>query len=117
MMSEMVNMAPPWQGLTQAEVCSVVASGLRPEISAGLAVDMPSGWSQLMNQCWNQEPTQRPQFKVIHELLDQIEISSDNDQITDNSWLQPSNDGTELDLEVYHSFVDAPASSEAKALL
>ena len=70
-----------------------------------------------MNQCWNQEPTQRPEFKVIHELLNQIQINSDNDRIIDNSCLQPPNNVTEINLEVYHSFVDAPASSEARALL
>ena len=56
-MSEMVNMAPPWQGMSPEEVPRVVAAGERPVIAPALAVNAPIGWNELMQQCWDQDAT------------------------------------------------------------
>ena len=71
-MSEMVTMAPPWQGMTGEDVCHAVAAGERPLIAPELAASAPTGWSELMQQCWDQDPTIRPNFDVIHDALEQI---------------------------------------------
>ena len=71
-MSEMVNMAPPWQGMTPEEISSAVATGERPLIAPELAASAPTGWIELMQQCWDQDPTNRPNFDVIHDTLEQV---------------------------------------------
>ena len=72
-MSEMVNMAPPWQGMTRAEVSHAVAAGERPLIATELASSAPIGWFKLMEQCWDQKPTNRPDFDAIHDALTQVQ--------------------------------------------
>ena len=49
-MSEMVNMAPPWQGMTPEEISRAVAAGERPLIAPELAANAPTGWIELMQQ-------------------------------------------------------------------
>ena len=71
-MSEMVNMAPPWQGMTPEEISSAVAAGERPIIVPELAASAPTGWIELMQQCWDQDPTNRPNFDAIHDALKQV---------------------------------------------
>ena len=73
-MSEMVNMAPPWQGMTREEISSAVAASERPFIAPELAASAPTGWIELMQQCWDQDPTNRPNFDAIHDVdaLEQI---------------------------------------------
>ena len=68
-MSEMIIMAPPWQGMTREEVSCAVAAGERPVIASELAASAPTGWIQLMEQCWDQNPSNRPTFDVIHDAL------------------------------------------------
>ena len=72
-MSEMITMAPPWQGVTREAVLSAVAAGSRPSIASELAASAPTGWTELMQQCWDQEPQNRPDFDAIHNDLKQIE--------------------------------------------
>ena len=77
-MSEMVNMAPPWlPGMTQKEVTvsRAVAASQRLAISSELAASAPTGWIELMQQCWDQDPKSRPNFDVILGTLNQIESS------------------------------------------
>ena len=71
-MSEMVNMAPPWQGMTPEEISRAVAAGERPSIAPELAAIAPTGWIELMQQCWDQDPTNRPNFDAIHDALEQV---------------------------------------------
>ena len=71
-MSEMVNMAPPWQGMTRDQVTHVVAAGERPSVAPELAASAPTGWIELMQQCWDQDPAHRPNFDLIHDALEQI---------------------------------------------
>ena len=78
-MSEMVNMAPPWQGMTRAEVSHAVAAGERPLITPELASSAPIGWIKLMEQCWDQKPTNRPDFDAIHDALTQVQGNMDSE--------------------------------------
>ena len=78
-MSEMVNMAPPWQGMTTKEVSFAVAAGERPVIAPELAASAPTGWIELMEQCWDQHPTNRPTFDAIHDSLAQFRDSMDSE--------------------------------------
>ena len=71
-MCEMVNMAPPWQGMTRDEVTYAVAAGERPLIAPELEASAPTGWIELMQQCWDQDPTNRPNFDAIHDALEQV---------------------------------------------
>ena len=71
-MSEMVNMAPPWQGMTPGEISSAVAASERPLLTPELAASAPTGGIELMQQCWDQDPTNRPNFDAIHDALKQV---------------------------------------------
>ena len=74
-MSEMVNMAPPWQGMTPEEISRAVAASERPLIAPELAASAPTGWIELMQQCWEQDATNRPNFDAIHDALEQVQGS------------------------------------------
>ena len=74
-MSEMVNMAPPWQGMTPEEISRAVAASERPLIAPELAASAPTGWIELMQQCWDQDATNRPNFDAIHDALEQVQGS------------------------------------------
>ena len=78
-MSEMIIMAPPWQGMTREEVSCAVAAGERPVITSELAASAPTGWIELMQQCWDQDPTNRPTFDAIHDALKPIRDSMDSE--------------------------------------
>ena len=74
MMSEMINMKPPWPGMATAEEVSLaVSAGGRPSIATDLAASAPTGWIELMQQCWHQDSTVRPSFDEIHNRLKQIQ--------------------------------------------
>ena len=81
-MSEMINMAPPWPGMPREELTRAVAAGGRPTILAEHAASAPEGWSELMHQCWDQNPTVRPEFLAIHRKLKQIRIIMDSESAT-----------------------------------
>ena len=74
-MSEMIIMAPPWQGMTREEVSCAVAAGERPVIASELAASVPTGWIKHMQQCWDQNPTNRPTFDAIHDALKPLQDS------------------------------------------
>ena len=78
-MSEMIIMAPPWQGMTREEVSCAVAAGERPVIASALAANAPTGWIELMEQCWDQDPTKRPDFDAIHNSLTQVQGNMDSE--------------------------------------
>ena len=78
-MSEMIIMAPPWQGMTREEVSCAVAAGGRPVIASELAASAPTGCIELMQKCWDQDPTNRPTFDAIHDALKPIRDSMDSE--------------------------------------
>ena len=84
-MSEMVNMAPPWQGMTPKEISLVVAAGERPIIAPELAANAPTGWIELMQQCWDQDPITRPDFDDIHVTLNQLSSNAERDHAFANA--------------------------------
>ena len=71
-MSEMVNMAPPWSGMKPEELSRTVVTGGRPLIAPEHVASVPNGWIELMQQCWDQDPTNRPNFDAIHDTLEQV---------------------------------------------
>ena len=85
-MSEMVNMAPPWPGLTREEIFCAVDTG-RPSVVSEHETSTPSGWSELMHQCCDQDPAKRPEFSTIVDKLQLIEtslkVSNDSKLIAD----------------------------------
>ena len=78
-MSEMINMAPPWEGMTREEVTCAVAAGRRPSIMPGYCDSAPNGWKELMCKCWDQDPAERPDFEVVHTQLTQIQSNLDEE--------------------------------------
>ena len=84
-MSEMVNMTPPWQGVTPEEVSCTVAAGERPVIASALGASAPTGWIELMEQCWDQHPENRPEFDAIHNTLRQIGRNTECGHELDNA--------------------------------
>ena len=77
MMSEMVNMAPPWSGMKPQELSRTVVTGGRPLIVPEHAASVPNGWVELMEQCWDQDAENRPTFDAIHSALKKIRNRND----------------------------------------
>ena len=57
---------------------AIAPNGYRPEIKS----DVPDCWRKLIEKCWSQDPSQRPTFSEIVDLLkiDQDFITSTVDQ-------------------------------------
>ena len=100
----MIIMAPPWQGITREDVSSAVAAGERPVIASELAASAPTGWIELMQKCWDQDPTNRPTFDAIHDALKPLRDSMDSEGAESERPLRPNkilrqtplNSGTEM---------------------
>ena len=88
-MYEMVKMAPPWQGMTTEDVSRAVAAGERPILAPELATSAPTGRIGLMEQCWDQYPTNRPDFDAIHNSLAQVRGNMDNEGAESEGPSQP----------------------------
>ena len=71
-MYEMVNMAPPWSGMKPEELSRTVVTGGRPLIAPEHVASVPNGWIELMEQCWDQNAENRPNFDAIHNTLKEI---------------------------------------------
>ena len=115
-MSEMINMEPPWPGMTRAEVSRHVADGGRPQIVPEHAADVPNGLIELMEQCWDQDPTMRPAFVAIHDTIKQMRSDVEQGDHENNSAFDTSrqtrsettrlvahDDTTDHEMEMYHS--------------
>ena len=64
--------------MTREEVSCAVAAGERPVTASELAASVPTGWIKLMQQCWDQDPTNRPTFDAIHDALKPLQDSMDS---------------------------------------
>ena len=118
-MSEMINMTPPWPGMTRAEVSRHVAGGGRPQIKPQHAADVPNGLTELMEQCWAQDPTMRPTFVEIYDKIKQMRSNVGHGDHENNSAFDTSRqtrsettrlvahddtpDHRMTDMEMYHS--------------
>mmetsp|Transcript_3730 Transcript_3730/g.9424 ORF Transcript_3730/g.9424 Transcript_3730/m.9424 type:complete len:241 (+) Transcript_3730:2297-3019(+) len=65
---ELLTRRMPYEGLTAPQVAMEVARGGRPPLPAAGA-EKPARWVQLMTQCWADEPTERPTFKTVLQVL------------------------------------------------
>lgn len=66
---EMVSMQLPFYGMDPTAAANqVLQGGLRPHIPQFC----PQPVAVLISSCWNQEPTLRPSFKQIGELIKRI---------------------------------------------
>ena len=108
-MSEMINMSPPWPAATDEDIYRNVAQGERPQISDNRAAECPDGWCELMHQCWDQDPANRPAFAFVHEQLCHIQgnLSSGHALEPPDQALQGIRiDNTqEVDMETYYSLL------------
>ena len=62
---EIVARKIPWEGLTPVEATHRVAVGERMDIPAGC----PPVLAKIMEECWQQDPKMRPEFKEVLEWL------------------------------------------------
>ena len=106
-MSEMVNMAPPWQGMTREEISRAVATGRRPTIAFEHAANTPTAWIELMEQCWHQDPKNRPSFDLIHDTLQQAGITVEYDDASVSH-----RDTQDVEMEMYYSLVPTPTDND-----
>ena len=58
--------------MTAQEIPRAVAASERPISAPELAASAPVGSIELMQQCWDQDPTNRPNSDAIHDALEQI---------------------------------------------
>lgn len=68
-MWELLTHQVPWDGIAMADTFVAVAMGKRPEIPRNLEAQAPVGWCDMMRQCWDQTPSNRPTCHRIHEQL------------------------------------------------
>lgn len=61
----------PWANLTPKECAKKIKSGYRPEWS-GTVNHFPMHFLQLINQCWKEEPSERPSCQTILTLLQDL---------------------------------------------
>jgi len=77
-MHELLTHREPWKGATISTVIHNVAAGERPVVPAPLEAAAPMGWAKLMRACWSQDPSHRPAFQQMFELLDGMVPNSDS---------------------------------------
>ena len=72
-MFEIISHQPPWQGFSKPrEVYQKVVSGDRPVLDPQVGAVAVDGWCTLMCECWQQEPTERPEFDAVHARLEEM---------------------------------------------
>ena len=72
-MFEIISHQPPWQGFSKTrEVYQKVVSGDRPVLDPQVETVALDGWCTLMCECWQQEPTDRPEFDAVHARLEEM---------------------------------------------
>ena len=64
-----------YENIPQYKILSETTKGIRPEMTQ----DIPTSYRQLIENCWNQEPTKRPTFDAIVDIL-----MKDNEIINEN---------------------------------
>merc|ERR1711915_383808 len=69
---EMLCRTQPFDGLTPVQAAYAVAKeNLRPP----LPVSTPNNLKAIVNQCWSQDPKNRPSFEEIIRLLDRVKAT------------------------------------------
>jgi hypothetical protein len=58
----------PWKDLSLDEIERLAIAGERPEIPS-TKFNIPKKIEDLIRQCWSQDPSDRPGFDEIHEIL------------------------------------------------
>lgn len=78
MVYEIITLEIPFKGVNVFKMMAIAPNGYRPEIKS----DVPDCWRKLIEKCWSQDPSQRPTFSEIVDLLkiDQDFITSTVDQ-------------------------------------
>jgi serine/threonine protein kinase len=71
MMWEMISGESPYEGLSLNEMKSAVLAGARPSIKAGWSKE----WTDIMRSCWAQDPSKRPTFVTLDQMLTQMQPS------------------------------------------
>ena len=67
-MWEMISGEIPYEGLSLNEMKMAVLAGARPSVKPGWNKE----WVDLMRSCWAPEPTKRPPFAVVEQILSQM---------------------------------------------
>ena len=72
---EIITAQDPYSGMGSMEVAYAAAErGLRPTIPSVC----PEGYAELMERCWSDEPSDRPDFTEVLEILFGIKKSFEN---------------------------------------
>jgi len=88
-MWELIERKIPYYELTTNQVLDYVTSGKR--LPRPTKVEIPDSLWELMQQCWNLNPDQRPSFAVLCDKLKQIELDEfDSQQTTEYKPGNPS---------------------------
>ena len=74
-MWELLTCRIPWSGSAYTFthlIIRAVIRGERPEMTADDLKDVPDGYLELMKQCWQTEPKERPTFKHVMSMLSEL---------------------------------------------
>eukprot|EP00940_MAST-03C_sp_MAST-3C-sp2_P003367 g3367.t1 len=70
---ETMHRKVPWGNFKFShEILDNVEKGKRPPIDRDLLYTSPEDYVKLMKTCWSQDPSDRPQFDSIHEVMNEI---------------------------------------------
>ena len=78
---ELMSNVPIWQGLNHSEIRDAVLTGKRPDTS-NLKFKNPV-LEEIMIECWNQNPIDRPDFRSI--------LCKINDSLSASEWSREGN--------------------------
>ena len=67
---EFITRSIPFHNLNQFQIINSIKKGKRPEISNNLSIDQ--NLINLMKKCWNQNPSNRPNFESIIKIINDI---------------------------------------------
>lgn len=65
----------PFADLSSSDILNDTLKGKRPKFTESVNVE----WKNLITNCWNQNPSQRPSFNEICETIDGFHINDSND--------------------------------------
>ena len=72
-MHELASRQPPYYGIDRKEVAKNVSN--KPEYRPQISRNYPKEWVELMVKCWDHNPTKRPSYSEIIDMLTKLKLS------------------------------------------
>ena len=70
---ELASRQPPYYGIDRKEVAKNVSN--KPDYRPQISKSYPKEWVDLMVKCWDHNPTKRPSYSEIIDILSKMKFS------------------------------------------